>query len=73
MVVKDGIILKSKNIVVPNELQKQTLNQVCSNHMGVKKMKWLANKPWIDIIAIIEFHLKTIQCVLNLRCSLGRD
>ena len=37
--VIDGIILKGRNIAMPNSLRKQVLNQLHTNHMGIEKNK----------------------------------
>ena len=41
MVVSDGIIQKGTHIVIPNSVQKQALEQLHINHMGMDKTKLL--------------------------------
>ena len=38
----DGIILKGRQIIIMKGLQKQVLNQLHNNHMGIEKMRLLA-------------------------------
>ena len=39
MVVINGVILKGRHIVIPDTLQKQALEQLYINHMGMEKKK----------------------------------
>ena len=58
-----GIILKCRQIIIPKKLQKQALDQLDSNHMGIEKTRFLACKLicWIGINANIETHKKLKQ------------
>ena len=42
LVVIDGIMPKSRHIVIPNSIRQQILNQLHRNHMGIEKTKLLA-------------------------------
>ena len=39
LAVIDGVILKGRHIVIPNNLRQQVLNQLHTNHMGIKNNK----------------------------------
>ena len=62
LAVIDGIILKGRHIIMPNNLWQQVFNQLHTNHMGIEKTKLLAHKcvysPSIN--ADIEKYIK--QC-----------
>ena len=47
MAVIDGIILKSKQTVIPKELQKRVTDQLHSNHMGIKRQDYQHIIPYI--------------------------
>ena len=41
----DRVILKSRDIVIPETLQRQALEQLRVNHIGIKKLNsWHANQ-----------------------------
>ena len=40
----DGIAMKGKRIIILSLLQKQILQQLHSNHMGIEKMRFLAHE-----------------------------
>ena len=44
LAVIDGIVLKDRHIGIPNSLRQQVLDQLHTNHMGIKKTKLLACK-----------------------------
>ena len=56
MVVMDGIILKGRQIIILKELQKQVMDQLHTNHMGIEKTRLLAYESiyWIGINTDIE-------------------
>ena len=60
--VIDGIILKGRCITIQNSLRQQVLDQLHTNHMGIKKTKLLAHECvyWYSINADIEKYIK--QC-----------
>ena len=62
LAVIDGIILKSRCIIMPNRLRQQVLNQLHTNHMGIEKTKLLAHKSvyWSNMNADIKIYIK--QC-----------
>ena len=47
----DGIAMKGKKIIIPFQLKEHILQQLHSNHIGIKKMKLLAHKPvyWLNL------------------------
>ena len=44
MAVIDGVILKGRCIVIPESLQRQTLEQLNVNHLGIYKTKHLGRE-----------------------------
>ena len=44
LAVIDGVILKSRHIIIPASLKQQVLDQLHANHMGIEKPKLLAYK-----------------------------
>ena len=58
----DGMPIKGKFIIIPFALQKQILDQLHNNHMGIKKMQLLVRKSlyWINVNIDIEWTVK--QC-----------
>ena len=42
MTVIDGIIMKGRCVIIPDELKTQVLDQIHINHMGTEKAKLLA-------------------------------
>ena len=63
MAVIDRAILKGRWIVIPNTLQKQALEQLHINHMGLDKTKLLVDKSiyWSGIHRNIEKHIKNFS------------
>ena len=63
MAVVNGVVIKGRCIVIPQELQQQVPKQLHINHIGIeKKNKLLAYKSlyWIGMNADIEDHIKNI-------------
>ena len=62
MAVIDGVILKGRYIVIPNVLQKQALEQLHINHMGMDKTKILVCESvyWPGVNSSIEKHMKKL-------------
>ena len=62
MALIDGIILKGRCIVIPSTLQKQALELLYINHMGIDKRKVLACKSiyWPGINSNMEKHIKNL-------------
>ena len=60
LVVIDGIILKGRCIVIPNNLKQQVLDQLHTNHTGIEKTKLLACRSvyWSSINADIKNYIK---------------
>ena len=54
--------MKARSIIIPFLLQRQTLEQLQSNHMGIKKTRLLGRELvyWMNINADIENTIK--QC-----------
>ena len=52
----NGIAVKNKRIIIPFPLQKQILQQLHRNHMGIEKMRLLAcySVYWVYMNADIE-------------------
>ena len=67
MAVGDGVILKGRCIVIPNTLQKQTLEQLHINHMGMYKTKLFAFKSiyWPGMNSNIAKHIKNYSSCLE--------
>ena len=62
MAVIDGAVLKGRHIVIPEALQRQALEQLHVNHMGIGKAKLLACKS-IYLTGMnddIENHIKIV-------------
>ena len=57
--MNDGIAMKSKHKIIPYPLQKQILEQLHSNHMGIEKnyFSW-KSVYWINMNANIEQTVK---------------
>ena len=62
MAVIDGVILKDRCNMIPNTLQKQALDQLHINDMGMDKRKLLACKTihWPGINGNIEKHKRLL-------------
>ena len=62
----DGVILRVRHVVIPESFQKQALDQLHLNHMGIEKTKPLAYESiyWININDDIEKHIKPFLQVL---------
>ena len=58
-------ILKGRQIVIPDTLQKQALEQLHVNHMRIKKTKLLTHKSvyWLANKSDIEKYIKIALCV----------
>ena len=56
--VTDGVILKGRHIIIPDNLKQQVLKQLHTNHMGIEKTKLLAHESvfWHNINADIETY-----------------
>ena len=58
--MNDGIAMKSKHKIIPYPLQKQILEQLHSNHMGIEET-WLLMREqvyWVNMNADIEQTVK---------------
>ena len=40
LAVIDGVMLKGRHIVIPTSLKQQVLDQLHTNHMGIKKLNY---------------------------------
>ena len=58
----DSMAIKGKSVIIPSQLQMQTLRLLNSNHMGIEKTQLLACEPehWVNMNADIENAVK--QC-----------
>ena len=67
MAVIDGIIMKSRHVIIPEILKTQALDQLHINHMGIEKTKLLACESiyWVNIIDDIENFIKIVLHVLH--------
>ena len=67
LAVIDGVVMKGRCIVVPQDVQKQVLDQLHLNHMGIEKMKLLMCKSvyWVNINTNIENHIKSCNTCLE--------
>ena len=65
LVVIDGKIMKGRQIIITMALKQQVLDQLYTNHMGIRKIKLLAHESiyWVDINTDIEKHKKTVTCL----------
>ena len=66
MALIDGIILKGWHIVIPEALQRQMLQQLHINHIGIeKKTKLLAHESmyWIGMNLDVKNYIKYSTCL----------
>ena len=67
LAVIDGVAVKRRQIIIiPSQLQMQTLNQLHSKHMGIEKRRLVVCKSiyWVNMNAYIENAVK--QCLTYL-------
>ena len=66
MMVIDRVILKGRHVVIPQTLQRQALQQLPLNHIGIEKAKLLACKSIYrtGMNKDIENHIKIALHVL---------
>ena len=64
LAVIDGIEMKGKKIIIPFQLQKQTLQQLHSNHMGIEKMRnktgTAVNKVKLVLLCLQQFQFYSL-------------
>ena len=67
MAVTDGVCLKGRHIVIPNTLQKQVLQQLHVNHMGMGKTKLLDCRSiyWPGVKSNFEKYIINSLLLLN--------
>ena len=64
--VLDGIVIKGRGIIVPQELMKQVLDQLHLNHMAIKKNLLIRESVyWVNINNDIENHVKNCNTCLE--------
>ena len=65
MAVINGVIMKGRNVIIPDILKTQALNQLHVRGMGIEKTKLLACKSiyWVNINDYIEKYIK--NCALH--------
>ena len=51
LAVIDGVVMKGRHIIVPQEMKQQVLDELHVNHMGMEKTKLLLCKSvyWVNI------------------------
>ena len=67
LVVMDGVVMKSRQIIIPTALKQQVLDQLHTNHTGIEKIKLLAHESiyWVDINTDIEKHIQNCTMCLE--------
>ena len=67
LAVIDGVIIKGRCIIIPQELKQWVLDQLHLNHMGIKKTKLLMCKSvyWVNINNNTENDVKIVTYVLS--------
>ena len=57
----DGVVEKERRIIIPSQLQKIMLSQLCSRH-GIEKLRLLACESiyWVNMNTKIEKHNKAL-------------
>ena len=62
LAVIDGVVLRGRCIIIPQELNKQMLDQLYLNYMGIIKTKLLMHESvyWVNINNDIENHVKKL-------------
>ena len=80
IMVINGIIMKGRNIVIPNILKTQALDQLQLdqlhvNHMGIEKTKLLACESvyWLNINVEIGNHIKKCTTYLTFQQTQPKD
>ena len=60
--VIDGVVMKGRHIIIPEDLKQQAQYQLHVNHMGIEKTKLLMCKSvfWVNINNDIENHVKKL-------------
>ena len=55
----DGVVMKGRHTIIPQELRQQVLDQLHLNHMGIRKTKSLMCESvyWVNINNDIENHV----------------
>ena len=74
--VIDRVILKGRHIVIPDTLQKNMLEQLCINHLGVDKTKLLVCESIYGPGSNRddEKYIKIVLHILNFsKCNQGMD
>ena len=57
LAVIDGIVMKGRHIVIPENLKQQVLDQLPFNHMGIKKLNYLCANLCIGLILIMTWKI----------------
>ena len=67
LAVIDGVVMKCRHIIIPQELKQQVLDQLHLNYMGIKKTKLLTCKSvyWVNINNDMENHIKNYNMCLE--------
>ena len=63
MAVIYQMVMKGRQIVIPTVLKQQVLDQLHTNHMGIKKTKLLTRESiyWANINTDIKKHMKKLH------------
>ena len=72
MAVIDGVIMKGRQINIPEVLKAQALDQLHINHKGIEKTKLLVHESiyWVNINDDTENFIKIVLNVLHfIRCN----
>ena len=66
MAVINGVILEGRHVGIPDTLQKQALEDLHINHMGIEKTKLLASESiyWMGSTSEIEKCIKKFSMCL---------
>ena len=76
LAINDGIIMKGRCIIISQEMKKHALDQLDSNHRGIKETRLLACESiwWVNMNPDIENTVKAVLHVLIFsKCSLKRE
>ena len=67
LAVIDGLIMKGRNIIIPQDLKQQVLDQLHLKHMGIKKTKLFMCESvyWVNINNNIDNHIKNCNICLE--------
>lgn len=75
LIISNGLLLKDNKIVVPSSLQKEVLNKIHYNHLGMQKCKLRARGAvyWPNINKDIELKVKSCDLCAKYQCSKSKE